>query len=108
MAGRAHAIELGYFFHGHFRLGYEIHGPADGQALLLVHGLLLDTYCNRDVAERLGLAGYRVILLDLLGHGRSDKPDKASDYRIDFYAEQILGLMDHLGLERAIIGGVSL
>lgn len=101
-------VEQSYFFHGHYRLGYEIYGPAQGTPIVLVHGILLDAYCNRDIAGTLAGEGYRVILLDLLGHGRSDKPTKAAEHRVDFYAEQVLGLMDHLGLERAILGGVSL
>lgn len=101
-------VEQSYFFHGHYRLGYETYGPAQGTTVLLVHGILMDAYCNRDIAGALAAQGYRVILLDLLGHGRSDKPIKAAEHRVDFYAEQVLGLMDHLGLERAILGGVSL
>lgn len=101
-------VEQSYYFHGHYRLGYEVYGPVQGTPVLLVHGILLDAYCNRDIAGTLATEGYRVILLDLLGHGRSDKPTKAAEHRVDFYAEQVLGLMDHLGLERAILGGVSL
>lgn len=101
-------IEQSYFFHGHYRLGYETHGPEHGDVIVLVHGILLDAHCNRGIAAALAEHGYRVILLDLLGHGRSDKPTKASEHRVDFYAEQVLGLMDHLHLERAILGGVSL
>lgn len=97
-----------YFSHGPYRLGYEVHGPDDGTPVILVHGILLNTHCNRDVAAWLSAEGYRVILLDLLGHGRSDKPLKASEHRVDFYAEQLLGLMDHLGIESAILGGLSL
>lgn len=108
MTARILPVEQSYFFHGHYRLGYEIHGPRTGEPVLLVHGILMDALCNRDIAHALGAEGYQVILLDLLGHGRSDKPTKASEHRVDFYAEQILGLMDHLGLERAILGGVSL
>lgn len=101
-------VEQSFYFHGHYRLGYEIYGPAHGAPVILVHGILLDAYCNRDIAATLAQHGYRVILLDLLGHGRSDKPTRAAEHRIDFYAEQVLGLMDHLGLERAVLGGVSL
>lgn len=108
MNKRVYPVEQSYYFHGHYRLGYEIYGPANGTPVLLVHGILLDAYCNRDIAGSLADQGYRVILLDLLGHGRSDKPTKAAEHRVDFYAEQVLGLMDHLGLERAILGGVSL
>ncbi|MGQ0698670.1 MAG: alpha/beta fold hydrolase [Panacagrimonas sp.] len=108
MKATAYPVEQSYFFHGHYRLGYEVYGPAQGTPVLLIHGILLDAYCNRDIAGALAAEGYRVILLDLLGHGRSDKPTKAAEHRVDFYAEQVLGLMDHLGLERAIMGGVSL
>lgn len=101
-------VEQSYYFHGHYRLGYEIYGRARGTPVVLLHGVLLDAYCNRDIAGTLAAQGYRVILLDLLGHGRSDKPTRAAEHRVDFYAEQVLGLMDHLGLERAILGGVSL
>lgn len=96
------------FEHGGYRLAYEGYGPDDGEPIILVHGILLNTHCNRDVAAWLSAEGYRVILLDLLGHGRSDKPLKAAEHRVDFYAEQVLGLMDHLGLESAILGGLSL
>ena len=108
MKPTVYPVEQSYYFHGAYRLGYEVYGPAKGTPVLLVHGILMDAYCNRDIAGTLAAEGYRVILLDLLGHGRSDKPTKAAEHRVDFYAEQVLGLMDHLGLERAILGGVSL
>lgn len=108
MKPTVYPVEQSYYFHGHYRLGYEIYGPRQGTPVVLVHGILMDAYCNRDIAGTLAAEGYRVILLDLLGHGRSDKPTKAAEHRVDFYAEQVLGLMDHLGLERAILGGVSL
>lgn len=101
------AAEL-YFFHADYRLGYEAWGDPAGPPIVLVHGILLDAWCNRDIARMLAEQGYRVYLLDLIGHGRSDKPTRAAEHRVDFYAEQVIGLLDHLGLERAIIGGVSL
>lgn len=96
------------FVHGPYRLAYEVYGPDEGVPIILLHGVLLNTHCNRDIAGWLSAEGYRVILLDLLGHGRSDKPLKAAEYRVDFCAEQVLGLMDHLGIEHAILGGLSL
>lgn len=96
------------FTYGPYQLAYDSCGPADGTPVILIHGILLNSHCNRDIAVWLAAEGYRVILLDLLGHGRSDKPTKAAEHRVDFYAEQVLGLMDHLGIERAILGGLSL
>ena len=48
------------------------------------------------------------MLLDLLGHGRSDQPKHASAYRIDTYADQVFALLDELGVEQAVLGGISL
>jgi pimeloyl-ACP methyl ester carboxylesterase len=89
------------------RLVYETYGAGD-RLVVLLHGLLMDARLNRGVARALAERGHRVVLLDLLGHGRSDKPRHAADYRIDTYAEQVGGLLDHLGAEEAVVGGVSL
>ncbi len=91
-----------------YRLAYEEHGAADAPPILLVHGILLDSACNRDLAVALAAQGYRVILLELLGHGRSDKPGHAKELRVDFFAEQVLALLDHLDIASAVVGGVSL
>lgn len=49
---------------------------------------------------------YRLILVDLRGHGKSDKPE--TGYHIDEMARDVVGIMDHLRLERAHIVGSSL
>ncbi|MCP4537047.1 MAG: alpha/beta hydrolase [Chloroflexi bacterium] len=49
---------------------------------------------------------YRLILVDLRGHGKSDKPQKG--YHIDEMARDVVGVMEHLGLEQAHIIGSSL
>jgi pimeloyl-ACP methyl ester carboxylesterase/acyl-CoA-binding protein len=102
-----HRVEQGTFKHEGFTLAYEIHGPDDGPPVLLLHGILLDAAVNRDVAGPLADAGFRVVLLDLLGHGRSDRAE-AAELRSDFFAEQVLACLDHLGIEAAAIGGLSL
>jgi pimeloyl-ACP methyl ester carboxylesterase len=89
------------------RLAYETYGEGD-RVLVLLHGLLMDARLNRGVARALAARGHRVLLLDLLGHGNSDKPQHAADYRVDVYAEQVVALLDHLGAKRAVIGGTSL
>ena len=89
------------------RLAYEVHGRGE-QPVVLLHGLLMDSRMNRGLAAALAARGHRVVLLDLLGHGRSDKPRRASEYRIDVYGDQVVALLDHLGLERVAIGGFSL
>jgi pimeloyl-ACP methyl ester carboxylesterase len=89
------------------RLAYETYGAGD-RLVVLLHGLLMDTRLNRGVARALAARGQRVVLLDLLGHGSSDKPKHAAEYRVDVYAKQVKALLDHLGAERAVVGGVSL
>lgn len=97
----------GSFEHRGHRLVYDDYGRGD-RVLVYLHGLLLDAELNRGIAEAMADRGHRVVLLDLLGHGRSDSPTHASEYRIDSYAEQVIALLDHLGVERAALGGLSL
>ncbi len=95
------------FEHDGHRLVYDEYGSGE-RLLVYLHGLLLDAELNRGIADALAVRGNRVVLLDLLGHGRSDAPTHAAAYRIDSYAEQVIGLLDHLGVERAALGGLSL
>jgi len=89
------------------RLVYDVYGEGD-QLIVYMHGLLLDSELNRGIAAALAARGNRVVLLDLLGHGRSDKPIHAEEYRIDSYAEQTIALLDELGVPVATLGGMSL
>ena len=95
------------FAYGQYRVAYEIHGSG-GRVLVWLHGLLLDANLSRHLARRLAAQGNRVVLLDLLGHGRSDRPRHAGALRMDLYAEQVLCLLDELGVDQAVLGGVSL
>jgi pimeloyl-ACP methyl ester carboxylesterase len=95
------------FLHGGNRLAYEVHGEGD-RVLVYMHGLLLDANLNRTIAKALAALGNRVVLLDLLGHGRSDKPGHAGEYRMDLYVEQVIALLDHLEVCEAVLGGLSL
>ena len=105
-----HSIRSGHCSYRDYQLAYEVHGPAQAsdRTILLVHGVLLDAYVNRDIAGALVKAGYQVVLLDLLGHGRSDAPADAHQYRLERFAEQVLTALDHLQLESVILGGISL
>jgi pimeloyl-ACP methyl ester carboxylesterase len=100
-------IEVGSFEHRGARLAYEVHGTGK-RTLVYLHGLLMDSQMNRGLAKSLAERGARVALLDLLGHGHSDKPPQASAYRMDSYADEVVAFLDHLRVDRAVIGGVSL
>jgi pimeloyl-ACP methyl ester carboxylesterase len=93
--------------YGQYRLSYEIYGSGE-RVLVWLHGLLLDANLSRGLAWRLAAKGNRVVLLDLLGHGRSDKPRHAGPNRMDLYADQLLCLLDELGVDQVVLGGVSL
>ncbi|MGH8918371.1 MAG: alpha/beta fold hydrolase [Actinomycetes bacterium] len=95
-----------FAYAGH-RLTYETHGEGD-RVVVLLHGLLLDANVNRRLARSIAAQGYRVVLLDLLGHGGSDRPPHASLHRMDSYAAQVVALLDAIGVEKAAVGGVSL
>lgn len=99
--------QLHTFFDGDLTLSYEVYGHGD-RVLVYLHGLLLDAASNRRLAEDLANAGNKVVLLDLPGHGRSDKPRRAADHRIDRYALRVIDLLDHLKVDRAVVGGMSL
>jgi len=91
-----------------YQLAWEQLGPNNGPPILLVHGLFLDAGINRDLARALAREGYRVILLDLLGHGHSDKPTNAKELRLDLFGDQMREALDYFELEKAVVGGVSL
>src|SRR3954452_15540450 len=95
------------FDYNGFRIGYDDFGPGD-RPVVLIHGLLM----NRRMFDRLGPAmaarGNRVITVDLLGHGRSDRREQMSNYSMTFFARQIETLMDQLRIKQAVIGGTSL
>jgi pimeloyl-ACP methyl ester carboxylesterase len=52
--------------------------------------------------------GNRVITVDLLGHGASDRPAEMVNYSMAFFGQQVVALLDHLEIPQAVIGGTSL
>jgi hypothetical protein len=66
--------ESKYFEIDGLRQAYIDEGPADGEVILLLHGQLSRSYLYHTMIPGLVDAGYRVIVMDHLGMGRSDKP----------------------------------
>jgi pimeloyl-ACP methyl ester carboxylesterase len=81
---------------------------AAGRPVILVHGLLLSQEMDQPLAKDLAALGNRVITVDLLGHGESDRPRDMWRYSMRIFAEQLLALMDHLELTQAVVMGTSL
>ncbi len=100
-------FEVGQFVHDDLELYYEVHGQGP-RVLIFLHGILMDANMNRRLAADLAAKGNRVVLLDLPGHGLSARPQRASYHRMDTYAGHVIALMDHLDVEEAVVGGVSL
>jgi pimeloyl-ACP methyl ester carboxylesterase len=87
------------------RTRYLEAGPIDGPVVLMLHGTAgsLENFC----ANYAGYAAhFRVIGIDMLGCGMTDKPE--FDYLIKDYAEHACGVLNALGIEQAAVVGVSL
>jgi len=80
-------------------------GPRDAPALLLIHGSGSSTH-TWDPMVPLLTTSHRVIRIDLLGHGRSDKPADG-DYAIPAQGRRAAAALDRLGVEHAIVVGHS-
>ena len=63
---------------------------------------------HKPLARALAERGNRVITLDLLGHGRSDRPADMWHYSMPMFGEQVIALLDHLELDEAVVTGTSL
>jgi len=93
------------------RLHYELQGPENGQPLIAVHGFASDYRLNwvgTRWQEALTDAGFRIIGLDLRGHGFSDKPHDEAAYSIDIMAGDVVRLLNHLEVSSAAYLGYSM
>ena len=95
------------FVHSGRRLAYSEFGDGP-RVVVLLHGLLLSQRMHAPLAEALADRGNRVITLDLLGHGDSERPRAMWEYSMALFAEQTVGLLDHLGVDQAVVMGTSL
>jgi pimeloyl-ACP methyl ester carboxylesterase len=102
---------IGQFFldteEGRDRLEYTEYGSGDAWVVLL-HGQLMPRRMHQPLARALAAEGLHVVTLDLLGHGRSDRPADPLVYSMTAFAEQVVALLDHLGAAQAVVGGTSL
>lgn len=93
-------------FEGH-RLAYSEYGEGP-RTVVLLHGLLLAQTMHEPLARQLAERGNHVFTLDLLGHGQSDRPPEMWEYSMVSYGRQVIALLDHLGLDQAVLFGTSL
>ena len=88
------------------RIHYQEAGVENAPAMILIHGFISSTMVWNEVFLPLAKAGFRVIALDLPGYGYSEKPRDAA-YTIEAQARAVIGLMDCLKVDKAIITGAS-
>ncbi|HKG03529.1 MAG TPA: alpha/beta hydrolase [Conexibacter sp.] len=96
-----------FFEHEGQRIAYTVYGDGP-RAMVLLPGLLLSQRMQEPLAEALAERGERVIVMDPLGHGRSDRPRDMWRYSMSAFGREVVALLDHLEIEQAVIGGTSL
>lgn len=85
-------------------LHYQVLGPSDGPAVVFINSLGSDLRIWQEVAPAF-TERFRVILYDKRGHGLSDAP--SAPYTMDEHTDDLLALLDYLGIERASLVGLS-
>lgn len=87
-------------------IGYDDRGPVDGTPVVLIHGHPFNRSMWTPQADALVPAGYRVVTADLRGYGESDVVPGTT--LLSDFARDTAAVLDRLGLERAVIGGLSM
>ncbi len=95
------------FDHDGHRIAYESFGRGE-RTLVLIHGLLMNRRMYTTLAPEIASRGNRVVTVDLLGHGESERLDDLREYSMGQFADQVAGLVEHLELDRPVVGGTSL
>ncbi|HEY0081119.1 MAG TPA: alpha/beta hydrolase [Pyrinomonadaceae bacterium] len=91
---------------GGVRVHYQEAGVEGAPPMILIHGFCASTLVWSDVLLTLAEMGFRVVAPDLVGFGFSGKP-REGEYTIEAQARVVVGLMEHLGIERAALVGSS-
>jgi len=89
------------------RIAFADYGSGE-RTLVLAPGLLMNRHMYDPLAPAMVERGLRVITVDLLGHGVSDRPTDMRAYSMSRFGDQLAGLIDHLELDRPVVGGTSL
>lgn len=93
-----------YFNHNDMAFHYLDSG--DGTPFVFQHGMGGDTRQIRDAFD--DPAPYRLLTLDCRGHGKTAPLGPMSGLSFNQYSDDLLGLLNHLALERVLLGGISM
>ncbi|MBW2941555.1 haloalkane dehalogenase [Zhongshania aquimaris] len=94
-----HYIQLDDTEGGELRMHYIDEGPKTAPVILLMHGEPTWSYLYRHMISPLAAAGFRVIVPDLIGFGRSDKPSERRDYTYQRHVDWVRSLLEQLDLQ---------
>ena len=98
---------MAYFDSDGVQIYFEEHGK--GEPVVLVHGFASRAEHNWGAGWFDPLAQhYRVVALDCRGHGKSGKPHDSAAYAGETMGDDVIRLMDHLGIKRTLIMGYSM
>ena len=86
-------------------LHYEV-VEGEGPNVLMLHGWTADMHRWDKVVENLK-GHYNFILLDLRGHGESDKPENAG-YTLDHYVNDVISVINEMNLDKVVVAGHSM
>jgi pimeloyl-ACP methyl ester carboxylesterase len=88
------------------RMGYYDAGPkTDTPPVVLCHGWPEIAFSWRHQIKALSDAGIRVIAPDQRGYGATDRPDPVEAYDMEHLTDDLVGLLDHLKIDKAIFVG---
>lgn len=84
---------------------YTVQGPRTGLPVILIHGFPFSKEMWKPQVDALGKEFY-LVTYDIRGHGASDAGD--GQYSIELFVDDLIALMDHLKISRAIAAGLSM
>jgi len=87
------------------RLQFYVRDEGSGTPVILLHGFPDTGDLWRKQVPALVQQGFRAIVPDMRGRGRSSKPDAVSDYRLSSIVRDVTGILDALRIERAHVVG---
>ena len=94
---------------GQIRMHYSYSGPENAPTLLMMHGNPSWSYLFRRIIPIINDAGYRTVILDYVGHGRSDKPADETDYtydrQLEWIRQAVAEIDDEIDLQPVVLFG---
>lgn len=88
---------------GDLRLHYVDEGPRDGRVIIMMHGEPSWSFLYRHMIKAVAAAGFRVLAPDLIGFGKSDKPDQTSDYTYTSHVAWMKDWLEAMNVSDAVL-----